>query len=98
MLYCIKAETERHAVAYESQLKSDRAELHRRVAAAIESRGPAAADDNAALMAEHLEAAGDLHAAFGWHVRAATWAANRDIAGATKLGACPNDRRRPTSR
>ena len=26
------------AVAYESQLKSDRAELHRRVAAAIESR------------------------------------------------------------
>ena len=29
------------AVAYESQLKSDRAELHRRVAAAIESRDPA---------------------------------------------------------
>ena len=28
-------------VAYESQLKSDRAELHRRVAAAIESRDPA---------------------------------------------------------
>ena len=36
-------------VAYESQLKSDRAELHRRVAAAIESRDPAAADENAAL-------------------------------------------------
>jgi predicted ATPase len=28
------------AVAYEAQLKSDRAELHRRVAAAIESRDP----------------------------------------------------------
>ena len=42
------------AVAYESQLKSDRAELHRRVAAAIESRDPAAADQNAALIAEHL--------------------------------------------
>ena len=28
-------------VAYESQLKSDRAELHRRVAAAIEARDPA---------------------------------------------------------
>ena len=28
------------AVAYESQLKSDRAELHRRVAAAIEQRDP----------------------------------------------------------
>jgi class 3 adenylate cyclase len=69
-------------VAYESQLKSDRAELHRRVAAAIESRDPTAAEENAALMAEHLEAAGDLHAAFGWHMRAATWATNRDIAAA----------------
>ena len=69
-------------VAYESQLKSDRAELHRRVAAAIESRDPAAADENAALIAEHLEAAGDLHAAYGWHMRAATWATNRDIAAA----------------
>jgi class 3 adenylate cyclase len=67
------------AVAYESQLKSDRAELHRRVAAAIESRDPAAAEENAALIAEHLEAAGDLHAAYGWHMRAATWATNRDI-------------------
>jgi class 3 adenylate cyclase len=69
-------------VAYESQLKSDRAELHRRVAAAIESRDRAAAEENAALIAEHLEAAGDLHAAYGWHMRAATWATNRDIAAA----------------
>ena len=66
-------------VAYESQLRSDRAELHRRVAAAIESGDPAAAEENAALIAEHLEAAGDLHAAYGWHMRAATWATNRDI-------------------
>jgi hypothetical protein len=70
------------AVAYESQLKSDRAGLHRRVAAAIESRDPAAADENAALIAEHLDAAGDLHAAYGWHMRAATWATKRDIAAA----------------
>jgi class 3 adenylate cyclase len=69
-------------VAYESQLKSDRAELHRRVAAAIESRDPVAADENAALIAEHLQAAGDGHAAYGWHMRAATWATNRDIAAA----------------
>ncbi|HUO39799.1 MAG TPA: AAA family ATPase, partial [Mycobacterium sp.] len=69
-------------VAYESHLKSDRAELHRRVAAAIESRDPAAAEENAALIAEHLEAAGDLHAAYGWHMRAATWATNRDITAA----------------
>ena len=69
-------------VAYELQLESDRAELHRRVAAAIESRNPAAGDENAALIAEHLEAAGDGRAAYGWQVRAATWATNRDIAAA----------------
>ncbi len=68
------------AVAYESQLKSDRAQWHRRLAAAIESRDPAAADENAALIAEHLEAAGDLHTAYRWHMRAATWATYRDIA------------------
>ncbi|MGA9359852.1 MAG: cyclase, partial [Mycobacterium sp.] len=72
-------------VAYESQLKSDRAELHRRVAAAIESGDPAAAEENAALIAEHLEAAGDLPAAYGWHMRAATWATNRDI-NAARVG------------
>ena len=66
-------------VAYEAQLKSDRAELHRGVAAAIETRDPAAAEDNAALIAEHLEAAGEMHAAYGWHMRAGTWATNREI-------------------
>ena len=56
------------AVAYESQLKSDRAQLHKRVAAAIEQD-----DQNAALIAEHLEAAGDLAAAYEWHMRAGGW-------------------------
>jgi len=69
-------------VAYDSQLKSDRAELHRRLAAVIESRDPAAADENAALIAEHFEAADDLRAAFGWHMRAAAWAQSRDIRAA----------------
>jgi adenylate cyclase len=69
------------AVAYESQLKSDRAEVHRRLAAAIES-GSAPADQNAALIAEHLEAAGELHAAYGWHMRSASWLTNRDIGAA----------------
>jgi hypothetical protein len=69
-------------VAYESQLKSDRRQLHRRVAAAIEAREPESTDQNAALIAEHLEAAGDLRAAYGWHMRAATWATNRNIAAA----------------
>ena len=68
-------------VAYESQLKSDRAALHRRLADAIEARD-APADENAALIAEHLEAAGDMRAAYGWHMRAATWSQSRDIAAA----------------
>ena len=59
-------------VAYESQLKADRAALHRQLADAIESR-EASVDENAALIAEHLEAAGDLRAAYGWHMRAAAW-------------------------
>ena len=71
-------------VAYESQLKSDRAEMHRRVAAAIESRDPPAAEQNAALIAEHLQAAGELHTALGWHMRAGAWSTNRDIAAARR--------------
>jgi class 3 adenylate cyclase len=70
------------AVAYESQLKSDRAEMHRRLAAAIQEHDPASADENAALIAEHLEAAGDLRAAFNWHMRAGAWSANRDVVAA----------------
>jgi adenylate cyclase len=69
-------------VAYESQLKSDRVQLHRRLAAAIEARDLASADENAALIAEHVEAAGDLRDAFSWHMRAGTWSTNRDIAAA----------------
>jgi adenylate cyclase len=67
-------------VAYESQLKADRAQLHRRLAVEIELR--ASPDENAALIAEHIEAAGDLHAAFDWHMRAATWSTFRNIAAA----------------
>jgi adenylate cyclase len=67
-------------VAYESQLKSDRGQLHRRLAAAIETAG--AVDENAALIAEHLEAAGDLRGAFDWHMCAGTWAIFRDMPAA----------------
>ena len=67
-------------VAYESQLKSDRAELHRLLAASIEARGTS--DQDAAIIAEHLEAAGDLHAAFDWHMRAGSWSNIRDNAAA----------------
>ena len=70
------------AVAYETQLKSDRADLHRRVATAIEQQSAGSLDENAALIAEHFEAAGDLHAAFDWHMRAGAWSTNRDIRAA----------------
>jgi adenylate cyclase len=69
-------------VAYETQLLSDRVQLHRRVATVIEARDPASADENAALIAEHLEAAGDLHGAFEWHMRAGTWSTHRNITAA----------------
>ena len=67
------------AVAYESQLKSDRALWHRRLAAAIQERAPGSVEENAALIAEHLEAAGELRAAYGWHMRAGAWSTNRDV-------------------
>ena len=70
------------AVAYESQLKSDRAQVHRRLAAAIQEREPGSADENAALIAEHLHTAGELRAAYSWHMRAGAWSANRDLAAA----------------
>ncbi len=69
-------------VAYETQLKSDRVELHRRLATAIEQRHPDSLDENAALIAEHFEAADDLRAAFGWHMRAGAWAQSRDVRAA----------------
>jgi hypothetical protein len=74
------------AVAYESQLKSDRAQWHRRLAAAIQEREPGSVEDNAALIAEHLEAASELRAAYGWHMRAAAWSTNRDLDAARVSG------------
>jgi class 3 adenylate cyclase len=67
------------AVAYESQLKSDRAQWHRRLAMVIQEREPGSVEENAALIAEHLQAAGELRAAYGWHMRAAAWSTNRDV-------------------
>jgi tetratricopeptide (TPR) repeat protein len=48
------------------------------------SRDPSGAEQQAALIAEHLEAADELPAAYGWHMRAATWARIRDIAAARR--------------
>lgn len=69
-------------VAYESQLSADRAQTHRKLAAAIEARDPDLADENAALIARHLEAAGELGRAHRWYMRAAEWLRSRDLAAA----------------
>lgn len=66
-------------VAHDAQIKQSRDQMHRRLAAAIEQRDPEAAEENAASIAAHLEAAGDDHAAVGWLLRAGTWFTNRDI-------------------
>jgi class 3 adenylate cyclase len=70
------------AVAYESQLKSDRAHWHRRLAAALQESAPGSAEEHAALIAGHLESAGEQHQAYHWHLRAAAWSTNRDMAAA----------------
>ncbi|OBH93047.1 adenylate/guanylate cyclase domain-containing protein [Mycobacterium sp. E2733] len=69
-------------VAYESQLSAVRAQAHRRLAAAIEERDEGAVGDNAALIATHLEAGGELVQAYRWHLRAAEWIRPRDVRAA----------------
>jgi adenylate cyclase len=79
--YCFRHPLVR-AVAYDSQLTATRAQAHRRLASAIETRDPSAADENAALIATHLEAAGELVRAYQWHMRAAEWLRPRDLPAA----------------
>jgi class 3 adenylate cyclase/tetratricopeptide (TPR) repeat protein len=59
-------------VAYHTQLASRRADIHGAVASAIEELYPDRRDELAALLAHHLEAAGDDRAA-KWRARAAVW-------------------------
>ena len=68
------------AVAYRSQLASARADLHRRLAAVLVGEGdPDIPGEQAALIAEHYESAGDLDEAFAWHMRAGDQLRFRDI-------------------
>lgn len=71
-------------VAYETQLKSDRAQCHLQLATAIQESDAESIEENAALIAEHLQAAGEMRAAYGWHMRAGAWSTNRDH-GAARL-------------
>lgn len=70
------------SVAYDSQLRSDRVDWHRRVAAAIEDRAAGSVEASAALIAEHRHAAGELGAAYGWYMRAGAWSVNRNLSAA----------------
>ena len=79
--YCFRHPLMR-TVAYESQLSTARVQAHRRLAAAIEAHDPSSADENAALIATHLEAAGELADAHRWHMRAAKWLRPRDLPAA----------------
>ena len=76
--YCFRHPLVR-TVAYESQLIATRARAHKRLADAIEAHDPGAADKNAALIATHLEAAGEHAEAYSWRLRAAEWLRRRDL-------------------
>ncbi|MCX2933443.1 AAA family ATPase [Mycobacterium sp. CVI_P3] len=69
------------AVAYDSQLHATRARTHNAVAEAIQRR-PTFSDESAAMVAAHLEAAGQLVDAYRWHMRAAAWLRPRDLPAA----------------
>ena len=78
--YCFRHPLVR-AVAYESQLS---AAGHRPIAGwprRLSARS-GAVDENAALIATHLEAAGEVVEAYHWHLRAAEWLRPRDVPAA----------------
>ena len=71
-------------VAYHSQLSAHRAGLHGRVARVVQELYPDKLDERAALLAHHLEQAGETLDAARWHHRAARWTGVHDRAGAMR--------------
>ena len=65
-------------VALNSQLRERRARVHAKVAGAVIALHANALDEQAPLLAQHFEAAGDLTEAIRWNERAATWLRGRD--------------------
>jgi class 3 adenylate cyclase/tetratricopeptide (TPR) repeat protein len=65
-------------VAYHSQLGDRRARLHGSVARALQTLFADKLDERAALVAQHLEQAGEAVDAARWHARAAQWAGTHD--------------------
>ena len=71
-------------VAYASLLGERRSQLHAAVAGAIADLDPGRADERAALLAQHWEAAGEPLAAARWHARAAERAGFSDLVQARR--------------
>ena len=71
-------------VAYASQLGPRRARIHSAVARALQAADPARLDERAALLAHHLEAAGEALEAARWHARAGLWAMRADYVEARR--------------
>ena len=71
-------------VAYTAQLSDRRAALHAAVARAVADQHPERLDEQAALVAQHWEAAGEALEAARWHVRAAAWAGYGDLTEALR--------------
>jgi len=70
-------------VANESLLRDRRADLHRRVASAMETQGQNA-DEHAALLAHHYVGAGERVVGAGWYLRAAEWIGANDVTASAK--------------
>ena len=71
-------------VALGSQLAQRRAVIHRRVAEAIQEVSGERIDEQAALVAQHYEEAGEAMDAARWHARAAGWLGFKDPAAASR--------------
>jgi class 3 adenylate cyclase/tetratricopeptide (TPR) repeat protein len=65
-------------VAYSSQLAQARARAHTAVALGLQATDPERADENAGLIAQNYERAGDTMKAAEWHLRAIGWVGLRD--------------------
>ena len=65
-------------IAYGSQLAQARARAHTAIAMGLQVTDPERADENAGLIAQHFERAGDAMKAAEWHLRAIAWTGLRD--------------------
>lgn len=70
------------AVCYEAQLFRVRADRHRRLAGLLQSQTEHDVNAEAALIAHHLNAAGEMEQSYSWYMQAAEWLHHRNLAAA----------------